>query len=40
MAKRKKDICFQKKFEIVKILQQNVSNRSGGGDDWPNFAQI
>ena len=39
MAKRKKDICFQKKFEIVKILQ-NVSNRSGGGDGWPNFAQI
>ena len=27
-----KKVCLQRKFKIVKILQQNVSIRSGGGD--------
>ena len=31
MTKRKR-ISFKKKFDIVKTLQQNVSNRSNGGD--------
>ena len=32
MAKRKK-VCFQRKLEMVKILQQNVSIGSGGVGD-------
>ena len=30
--KNKEKVCSQKNFEIVKTLQQNASNREGGGD--------